>query len=350
MNSCTFITRRCFRNCDYCDIANTPGKNELSPEQWRDAFEVLHHMGVKFNLILGNETWAFKDSLATIMLENKVPYALYTTAPPHLFKECVESYFGNKIADGGIIDNLTCGIDYTYQTLQKISLESMDDTQRKSWDGWNAIKETRVKWPWVDCHATITISKRNYMEVEEYVKEASFLGVHVAINFIHWNKDGKYDFFPGADSLKDYLFNPDDEPIVTDLLRSVSQLPHNLIQNKELMEQMNGLEVITMGWHCGGSPYDGPTIDADGSLRCCAYRPGTRTPHFQIFDLWDSEVIDRWRSAVYLDAMDCPGCTWTYPWTYHYWKKRDPSFGTKIFVKHAGKHIPKEKWADRKVE
>jgi ubiquinone biosynthesis protein COQ9 len=35
---------------------------------------------------------------------------------------------------------------------------------------------------------------------------------------------------------------------------------------------------------------------------------------------------------------------------FHYWEKNNKNFGKDVFIKHAGYHIPKEKWSERTIE
>jgi hypothetical protein len=121
------------------------------------------------------------------------------------------------------------------------------------------------------------------------------------------------------------------------------------MQSPEIIEHiMLNPHLLQMKWHCGGDPYNGPTIDADGTLRCCGYRKGKYTPKMTIFDLPDH--IDHWEEMVYQDAMECPGCCWMHPMQVHYWQETDPEMGRKVLVNHAGFHIDKNKWSKRKIE
>jgi MoaA/NifB/PqqE/SkfB family radical SAM enzyme len=308
---------------------------ELVAEEWIPAFDILHKLGIDFNLILGNETWLLGEDLIRIMKLNKVPYALYTTCPEPTFSKYRDVFFKD-----GIIDNLSCGIDYPPIHFVR------DDSWMKSVAamlGFNWVKE---HYPNVDCQGTITVHKKNYMYVPELVNLLSDRGVFVGINFIHWNKDGNYDFFPKKEVIEDLLFTKEDYVKVNLMLCEVLEAP-GLLQNPEFIQERVEM-LLNMGWHCGGDPYGGPTIDADGQLRCCGYRRGTRTPKFSIFDL--PKHLDEWREAVQQDAFECPGCAWSYPWMYWYWETHDIELGKQVFVKHAGKHIDESKWSKRTIE
>jgi hypothetical protein len=323
---------------------------ELQVGQWIDAFKILKEIGVTFNLILGNESWLLGDRLIQIMEHNRVPYAMYTTAPEKLFDKYHEKFFT------GPIDNLSCGVDYPLSyLLMRSSTTSgdMTDIENKSLDGWLALLKTRFKYPYVDTQGMITIHRQNYMMLPLAVKELKRFGIFTGLNFIHYNKDGNFDFFPGKKVLEDFLFqSKKHRDNLYRVMQETLNIKGHLIQQPEVFTfERDSLDYfLDMKWHCGGSPYGGPTIQSDGSLRCCGYRRGDRTPIYSIFDLTSKGAERDWRLAVYDDAMECPGCSWSYPRMYHYWNSMDHKFGEKIFTKHAGKHIPEDQWSERKVE
>lgn len=339
MNSLTYLTRRCPRKCGYCALRDAKDLGpELTTSQWCKAFQILKDLGVDFNLILGNETWLLGADLLTILRENKVPYALYTTAPEPLWSKYHDMFFNS-----GIIDNLSCGMDYPI--IEGVYEE--DDSYHKSVDAWKAFKWIKEHHPNVDTQGTITIHRKNIMHVPHLVEDLSDLGIFVGINFIHWNKDGGFDFFPSRSEIMELLFTEDDYPLVEVILNKVYNNLNSLLQNPEFIKD-NLNVLLNMGWHCKGNPYGGPTIDADGSLRCCGYRKGTYTPKMSIFDLPGRE--DEWKERVYQDAMECPGCAWSYPWMFHYWEATDCGFGNKVFKQHAGRHIDESKWTKRNLK
>jgi MoaA/NifB/PqqE/SkfB family radical SAM enzyme len=339
INSLTYLTRRCPRNCEYCSLRNAVGVGEeLTWKEWREAFRILHELGVGFNLILGNETWILGGALIDIMKENKVPYALYTTCPEPLFSIHRRSFF-----DSGI-DNLSCGVDYP-----PLPEAVQDDSYEKSMSALKGLAWVKREYPHVDTQGTITVHKKNIKYLPELVHKLSVMGVFVGINFIHWNVDGGYDFFPKPEEIHDLLFTGRDEHQVRYYLNEVMDDEEHLVQNPEFLSQDVKM-LINMGWHCKGNPYGGPTVDSDGHLRCCGYRRGRYSPKITIFDLANKDCNCDWKEAVYQDAMECPGCAWSYPWMYHFWEETNPSMGEKVFVKHAGEHIPKDKWSKRKIE
>jgi MoaA/NifB/PqqE/SkfB family radical SAM enzyme len=336
------MTRRCPRDCSYCGASKVSKGEELDWLDWIQVNDILKKMGVDFNLILGNETWLLGMKLERIMKSNQVPYALYTTCPPVLFERYKDYFFT------GSIDNLSCGIDYSHSYLLDKQLEQYDDMEMKSAHAWLGLSEVRKEYPHVDCQGTVTLHKQNYWQLPEIVKGLSELGIFVGVNVIHHNKDGKFDFFPEKEFLNDYLF---EEVHIKDLKKiflETTAIPNALIQNKEMLQPNLVRHMIRTDWHCNGDPYGGPTIDSDGSLRCCGYRKGERASQYTIFDL--PKRLSGYLQAIFLDAKECPGCFWSYPWMYRYWQNRSDSFGKKVFINHAGLDIPVEQWSKRKVE
>jgi hypothetical protein len=212
------------------------------------------------------------------------------------------------------------------------------DEYVKSLNAWKAFIATRTLWPSVDCQGTITISKDNFGFVKQTVQELSAFGVNVGLNFIHANTDGGFDFFPSPKEIKDDLLTEEYYDEFLQLAEELSLLPNHLVQNMEdtlsLLRKAAGRAGNTNDcWHCKGDPYGGPSIDSDGTLRCCGYRPGVETPEMSIFDLTSPARIEEWRRRVKADAAKCPGCTWSYPRLYA--RYRNKEVGQKVFANHA---------------
>jgi MoaA/NifB/PqqE/SkfB family radical SAM enzyme len=321
-NSVIYLTRKCPRKCLYCKIRDDKyvGK-ELTTEQWIKAFSILKDLKVEFNLILGNEPWLLGESLIPI-LGNGIPYALYTSGIMKLF--CKHE----KLFSKGL-NNLSIGIDYPRYLISSV-VELQDDSYKKSVDAWKIISYVRKHYPHVQVHATTTIHSKNYRLLPLLISQLTEIGVYSNLNFIHWDKDGKYDFFPSENEIKELLIKEEEYPAVTESIHRVKSSP-GLLQNLEMFEK-DIPSLIRMEWHCKGNPYGGPTVDADGTLRVCGYRKGEYTSKMTIFDL--PEYIDHWEEAVYQDAMNCPGCSWSCSWMYHYWMKTNPNIGSQVFEKH----------------
>lgn len=308
MIAITYLTRKCPRNCDYCGIVS-PNMNELPDHKWIAVWKILEDMGVKFNLILGNDPWILGPKLLTIMGKHELPYGMYTSCYPDIFFKYWNIFFGSYKP----INNLSCSIDYPPDHYGNVSYE----VERKSRDGWFALKNTRKHYPDIDCQGTFTVTRENFDLMPETIEELTYYGIMCAIGFINYNRDGHFDFFADTDDLKHLLFRVKDIDPLWEVFKQVRG-KDLLIRNPHVLERENLWKYLNMGWHCGGNPTGGPTIDADGSLRCCGYRKGTFTPEYSIFDLpkWEQD----WQQAVFDDAHLCPGCNWTCARMYHHEK------------------------------
>ena len=340
--ACTYITRRCPRNCSYCDASKVRKEEELDWLDWVRVNGILRELGVSFNLILGNESWLLGKKLKRIMEVNTVPYALYTTAPPELFITYRDLYFRS-----GAIDNLSCGLDHSLSHLEK---NHSSDIEKKSINAWQAFEYVKEVYPHIDCQGTVTINKHNFKQLPEIVEDLSKMKVFIGVNMIHYNKDGKFDFFPNAFDLmqEGFLFNKNDSNDLREVFHKCYTNPDALIQNKEMLNPLLVDKMIDTNWHCRGNPYNGPTIDSDGSLRCCGYRKGERASQYHIFEM--PKKFQFYLKAVEADALECPGCFWSYPWMAAYWKTRNIKFGKKVFVQHARPELSEDKWSKRKIE
>jgi len=315
MNSVTFITHHCPRACAYCSIRHPKGVgSELSVAQWIEAFAILKKMGVTFNLIFGGEPWILGEKLLRIMQHNEVPYGLHTVCFEPLFRlfgRRWDRYFYT-------IDNLLCEIDYSLSYLQGKDGKRLDHSERKALDAWKALSWIRKHYPATNIYATIIMHRRNLDHIPETSWMLSDLGIPHDISFLNWDMDGRYDRLPNAATMSDWMIpqDADNQCHVRKILDMIIEKPR-MLQNSDML-RLPTTTLLGMGWHCRGDPYGGPTIDSDGTLRLCSLRRGARTPQFSIFDLpcaWDE-----WQEAVAADAAECPGCSWSHPWTYHYWK------------------------------
>jgi hypothetical protein len=173
------------------------------------------------------------------------------------------------------------------------------------------------------------------------------MGVFVGVNLIHHASDDQTDFAPTKEEMVGFTFDsPNDHVLLRNIFDAVKAIPNNLVMNPDYLDYDTS-DLIRKKYHCLGNPYGGPTIDADGSLRCCGYRKGKLTSKLHIFDL--PKKLEQWKDAVMEDAMACAGCSWGYMLMY---KKllADPEFGKKVFTKHAIKGLEESKWSQRKIE
>ncbi|MFA7115490.1 MAG: radical SAM protein [Candidatus Omnitrophota bacterium] len=350
--TCIYLTRICPYRCNYCNLCHSNlAKPEMSTEKWLEALRILKKNGISFNLFLGNETWLFKQDLIRIIKETPIPYAMYTSCNPNVFRKYADEMFSNGL------DSLSCGCD-TIQTEWK---DRQNDEERKAFYALQAFLYTRQKYPNVDCQATCTIGGSNVHEVASLVNNFShIIKMFVGLNYIHANTDGGFDFFPEIAKMRDTGTLLDSQYKFALLGRLHDEL--YLMLHKHGDHRVQNLEdflniplvfgktgVTNDLWHCNGNPYGGPTIDADGSLRLCGYRKGTTVSEMSIFDLDSKDGWSEWQRRVKADSAQCPGCVWSYPRLYASLLK-NPEFAKKVFNNHAIASLPESEWSTRVVE
>jgi len=328
MMSLTYMTRKCAYKCDYCTLVRND-MDKMSPDDWIKAFAILNDMGVEFNLILGNEPWLLGDELPRIMETNQVPFAMYSACNPVLFERYRDKMFK-------VIDNLSCGIDYPpdyLDDLQSRLLTRPPDDVLKGINGWKAFKWTREFAPHVDVQGTVTVHNKNLHLVKHTVMELNAIGAHAGVNFVHYDKDGQFDFFPKFSDMLPYIIPESRFDEVEELLQWIRDTDCK-VHNRESLTAHSAETLNRMGWHCNGDPYGGPTVDADGQLRVCGYRRGTETPKYHIFDLTDKTKKEKWKKAVYDDAMACPGCAWSCSMMYKHLTENDKANRQGVMINH----------------
>ena len=303
MISVLYLTRQCPNSCTYCAIRSSPlQERELSTDEWLDAFDILEDLGVEFHLILGNEPLMRTDIVELVSyLTNvkKVPYGLYTTCPPGLMFDRAQ-----PLIDIGIT-NVSCGFDVIPNTGPKY----MRDKAGTGIEGLIWFRDQGVR----DLHASVTMSNINLYDLGKIVRYLSRRGIWAGLNPIHWNKDGKYDFFPLRSHI-DHLI-----PAKEDIELGIGKLLGELEQTDMLHNPQQFLaewpQYYDMNWHCNKPLIY--TVDADGHMRCCGYRKGDECPNITIFDLVNgSSYWERW----HVDQKNCPGCYWSCPWQAEHWK------------------------------
>lgn len=324
--SCIYLTRGCPMHCEYCSIRKTTLERELSVPEWKRVFDIFKKLGCEFNLILGNETMMLEDGLVDIVKylhEQNTHYALYSTCPSELFDKLKE-----PLAKAGL-KNLSSGFD---------SLRRDDSIGIKSRRGFEGMLEMKKRIEGLDTQGTITLSKINLDEVVDLFRILTKNGIWGAVNSIHWDKDGKYDFFPPKEFLKDFII--DDREKFLALCGELKELAIKgeiMVQNPPEYFDALAKYGLDMSWHCT-KPYI-ITVDADGQLRLCGYRRGTEVPKFSIFDLEDEKKFEEYKKVWKEESQKCPGCFWSYFWMAENFIFTDQKeYGTKVFQTHHSKY------------
>ena len=313
-------------DCEYCAIKKTKVARELTISEWRKAFDVLKYLGCEFNLILGNEVMLLEEKLVELvryLYEQKTEYAMYSTCPETLLDKLKKPLVSAKLK------NLSCGFD---------SLGRNDSIGIKSRRGLMSMIEMKRMIKGLDTQGTITLSKINLNEVIGLLKILTNHGIWGAVNSIHWDIDGMYDFFPPKELLKDFII--DDRKRFLEVCKELKELTLSgeiMIQNPPEYFDALALHGLDMSWHCTQPLII--TVDADGMLRLCGYRRGTVVPKFSIFDMIDRRKFEEYVKVWKKESQECPGCFWSYFWMAENFICTDQKeYGTKVFQKHSSKY------------
>ena len=318
--SCIYINRSCPRRCDYCREREAPLKigRELTILEWKEVIRKLDDLGVVFNLFLGNDALLLGNNFLELVkfLKGRTDYAFYTTFKPEIFEP-----LKNGIAKSGIY-NLSAGIDFLSGD-NELGIKGKDGTAGLLWAKKQGIP---------DLQATLTLHKKNIDTCEEVVKFFSQRGIWNEINVVHWDLDGGFDFFP--ERMEEYALEDNLK------LRKLVKKLVNGMRSKEYLihsppEYLLGLPQygVNQSWHCRDTKII--TIDADGTLRTCGYRPGKLLSEYTIFDLGNKISLEKYKELWKKDSQVCPGCYWAYTWfVEEFYNKYGAEVSDKVLQEH----------------
>lgn len=294
-----FPTRRCNRNCVYCGSKKVQ-REEASIETWIMMIKHLYDCGSIFHTLLGNELFLLGDGLVKIVesLRGRQDYAIYSAFPK-------KEYLGirTKLLDAEIY-NISAGIDILSDNLGSIGQKSLSGLQGLLW-----FKNRGVK----DVHGTITLHKASLPYVIQIADILSEHGIAMAVNTLHWNSDGEFDFFATESELKELQLTNEDFPqmkiIANTLSDGVKSGKYNMLNSPEYFDLW-----LDGGYKCKG----GCTkplllgVDSDGSLRLCGYRKGNLLCRYNVMDLGNKLPLEKYYEIWQEDRKSCPGCFWIY--------------------------------------
>lgn len=350
LNGMIYLTRRCPYSCRCCALHKSDLK-EMSVEQWIEVKRIFVKLGIEFMLIQGNEPMYLGADLVKILSTHPIPYAMYASCHPHIFRPIYKQLFKAGI------DNLACGVD-SYVPIWK---RGFAHTQAKSYYAIDAFKKVRKEFPKVDCQATCTISAFNAHEITMLVNYiCGDLDMCMGLNFIHSDVDGKFDFFPSTAEMKEqgllltdrYRFQMVEKAREDLFVRLHMTGKHKVFGLEDFLDipMKFGITGVTnTQWHCEGNPYGGPTVDVDGSLRLCGMRKGEEVAEMTIFDLDKKGGWAEWKRRMKRDGAKCPGCLWNCARMHKYYRDR-PELAKQVFVNHAMPNVGDGKGTKRVIE
>lgn len=312
-----YLNRECPRRCPYCDITLKQPKNELTVNQWNEAFNLLRERGVEFFLILGTEPLVMGDKIVEIvdfLDKEHYNYGFYTTSP--------EPYFTNlmdKLINAGI-KNWSSGIDFVDEVYENGKWSALTNElvklQRNSLvkKAEESLKAMKIMEPFVEeLLVLITISKMNIEMVPKmiiYFVE-NLKNVHIGLNFVEWSKEkGTMDFAKNKTS-GEYFFSAPDVPMLAQLRYELFHLDEKYKKHIQTpLSYFNNITHILNLDYCCKWKNLSVGVDYDGTLRLCGYKKLSEV--VSVFDMENN--YERVLDVLYMDWNKCKGCYWAYPY------------------------------------
>jgi len=303
IESSVYLTRRCNLACQYCKIIKTVLPVELTTEQWKEAFDILDSLGIRFVNIAGGEPTILKGLGEMIRhLNNKTTmrYSLVSNSVfnRHKLDELVDAGLKTFVASVDVIESDTDDLG----------------TLRKSSAGLQMLTKLQQRGVPELC-GNIVINGRNINHVMAVVRYLNDHGFWTSICPIVWGKGDQWEEVEKAD--ESYR--------LTEVHRGqMEEIANELLD----MKKQGGLILPTEGyiknmttfgigcdWKCHmekKSPYPPRLfIDADGSIMSCINFRGKTVSKYSIFDFRDPAVYDRYINEWWDDVADCTGCYWS---------------------------------------
>lgn len=274
-----FITRRCDLRCPFC-AAPLHKADELSPDQWFKALDILSAWGVKVLNIVGGEPTLYSGL-----------WDVLNYARAQGFITVLHSNLRNP--DPNLVSRMVQSGVYALEA----SIDSLDGSLPKSsphvLDILNDAKDNGVL-PFV-CTVITEANVKQVSNIARLVTDAGFAYL-VAV----------YQTVGGRFSTTDSKMIPSDyeiERVFFDLIELKKRT--SLIKNSFYF--LENPQIHHKGsWHCDGSKDVWIAIDSDGSLMPCQeYRS-----NISIFSFEKYEGVQLWRKEKSSITTLCKGCSY----------------------------------------
>lgn len=314
------LTRRCNLQCRYCAIRNNNYPNELTIDEWKRAFKILHELDEGVILILfGGEPLMLGKGLVELVKFNEkhdIPYAIISNSVNY------EKYRDDLVKAG--LRNWSTSLD---------PLACDHSTSIRKNKGLEALRWFRDHGNVKDLVTCSTIHRRNIEKTPNFVEFMTEEGIWTVTTPIQAGHDKSYEYSAQEEVIKDLLFRENDLPtikhigkILAKMARSGKYKMHNI---PEYYDEIWNHYLISRDWHC--SMKANVTVDADGRLRVCVDQRGKETNKLTVFDLADEEKRKKYFELAKLESKNCQGCVWDPAWQCEWFMKHDPERGIKWF-------------------
>jgi len=303
IESSVYLTRKCNLACQYCKIIKTVLPDELTTEQWIEAFDILDSLGIRFVNIAGGEPTILKglgDMIRHLNDNTGMRYSLVSN-----------SVFNRRKLD----ELVDAGLKTFVASIDVLEHDERDlGNLRKSGAGLKMLETLQARGVPELC-GNIVINGRNIRNVMSVVRYLNDHGFWTSICPIVWGKGDQWDEVEKAD--ESYRLTEKHRGMlkeIADELLEMKRQGARILATEGYIRNMT-----TWGIHCDWkcyrerkSPYPPRLfIDADGSIMSCINFRGRTVAKYSIFDFRDPGVYDRYISEWWDDVADCEGCYWS---------------------------------------
>jgi len=303
IESSVYLTRKCNLACQYCKIIKTVLPEELTTEQWTEAFDILESLGIRFVNIAGGEPTILKG------LGNMVKHLNDETSMRY-------SIVSNSIFNDRKLDELVdAGLKTFVASVDVIEGEGNDlGSIRKSSAGLKMLKKLQDRNVPELC-GNIVITGQNIDKVMPVVRYLNDNGFWTSICPIVWGKGDKWEEIEKAD--ESYKLTAAHKGKLEEIADELLQMKKNggLILSTDSYIKNMATFGIGCDWKCyeeKTSPYPPRLfIDADGSIMSCINFRGDTASKYSIFDFKDPLVYEKFITEWWDDVAHCAGCYWS---------------------------------------
>jgi len=288
--------------CGYCKLAEKQYDNELSIDDWKEAFLMLERIGIKTVKLMGGEPTALdnlEELLAFINRNTKIRYALLSNS---------------IISDDRLKSLVDAGLQGYFASVDTIKGDSIEsNSTQKAHAGFEVLKKLKMLGVKL-LGANVVITSKNLYDLPETVSVLSNEGVWVNLcPVIHANsakekRDWEYRKIIDAN----VLFQEADIPALNDTMMKLLQLKHEGLRLAVPDSYLINMSKygIDCDWQC--SRFSQLRIDSDGALMLCNDIRGSVAENYNIKTLTAEKYhafIEDWR--IERNDTNCPGCYWS---------------------------------------
>ncbi len=304
VNAGVRITRNCTMQCKYCNISARK-KEDLSYDEWKDAFSIVKNLGVSDVVLLGGEPTKYEYIVELVnYLVNDLNMNISMTTNALKNEEIVFKLLNVGLTRLGVsIDNLDSKKSISY-LKNRCGLELLDKILK------NDIKYNKL----VDY---VVLNKKNANDVEKIIKYMTSRNVSTYFLPFHSGNEGKFEHRKNND---DYSFKEEDLNLYNEAIDNIIKLKKEgyMVDNSIEFLEMTKKHILHLDWKCDG--LSELRFDSDGSMLCCCDNVGEVNEKYTIFDLKDKEKYESFLETRRKDADKCFGCLW--PSSYEAERKR----------------------------